>query len=208
MNKAKFYDLIRDDLFEGKLTQSQVDGIETILAHIEDLNNQSQAYILATVFHETNRKMQPLSEIGKGKAYTYGKWYTNSKGVEYGYKNGKRNSVYLKSEYPFHYYGRGLVQLTWFDNYLYAETRLKELGLIEEHISFLKDPELLNDPVIAILVLKLGMVEGWFTTRKLEHYFKGSKIDYVNARKIVNGFDQAERIANYAEYFEKALRTK
>lgn len=50
------------------------------------------------------------------------------------------------------------------------------------------------------------MIEGWFTGRKLDHYFLDSKIDYVNARRIINGFDRAKDIAKYADYFEKALR--
>ena len=205
MDRTKFFDSIRKDLFKGKLNQEQVDGINRILDITSDLNLQSQAYILATVYHETARKMQPLSEIGKGKAYSYGRWQTNSKGARYCYKNSRRD-IYTEKECPHLFYGRGLVQLTWYDNYLYAEKRLKAHKLLEENKSLIIDPELANDPILAIHILKLGMIEGWFTGRKLEHYFLGSKIDYVNARRIINGMDKAKEIALYADYFEKALR--
>lgn len=205
MERTKFFDNVRKDLFNGRLTQEQVDGMNNILDITSDLNLQSQAYILATVYHETARKMQPLSEYGKGKAYIYGKWQTNSKGKRYCYKNSAK-AIYTEEECPNLFYGRGLVQLTWYDNYAFAERRLKELGVLNPDHSFIDDPELANDPINAVLIMKYGMIEGWFTGRKLSHYFSGSKIDYVNARRIINGMDKAKEIALYADYFEKALR--
>ena len=50
-----------------------------------------------------------------------------------------------------------------------------------------------------------GMREGWFTTKKLSDYIKNGKADYVGARRIINGTDEARKIAGYAEIFEKAL---
>ena len=205
MDYTKFFDNIRKDLFNGRLTQEQVNGISIILGNTEELNIQSRAYILATVYHETAKKMQPLSEVGKGQAYSYGRWQVNSKGMKYCYKNSRRD-IYTEKECPHLFYGRGLVQLTWYDNYLYAEKRLKAHKLLDECKSLIEDPELANNPEIAINILKLGMIEGWFTGRKLDHYFLDSKIDYVNARRIINGFDRAKDIAEYADYFEKALR--
>ena len=205
MDRVKFFDSIRKDLFRGKLNQEQVDGINRILDITSDLNLQSQAYILATVYHETARKMQPLSEYGKGRAYIYGRWQTNSKGKRYCYKNSSK-AIYTEEECPNLFYGRGLVQLTWYDNYVFAEKRLKELGVLNSEHSFTDNPELANDLTNAILIMKYGMIEGWFTGRKLSHYFSGSKIDYVNARRIINGMDKAKEIALYADYFEKALR--
>lgn len=208
MNKTKFFHIIRETLFKGKLSKNQVQGIELILDTISDLNVHFQGYILATVYHETATQMQPLSEYGKGKSYVYGKWRVNSQGVKYCFKNGSRNSVYTFDECPHLFYGRGLVQLTWYDNYLFAEKRLKELGLINPDMFFLDDPELVNDPLNAILIMKHGMLEGWFTKRKLSHYFSGSIVDYVNARKIINGKDCADKIASYAKIFVQALQAR
>lgn len=51
------------------------------------------------------------------------------------------------------------------------------------------------------------MKEGWFTGRKLSDYISGNKKDYVNARRIINGMDKAQKIANEAVIFERALRS-
>jgi hypothetical protein len=51
-----------------------------------------------------------------------------------------------------------------------------------------------------------GMRDGDFTGMKLSDYIKPGSVDYVNARRIVNGTDRAEQIAGYAEKYEEALR--
>ena len=48
------------------------------------------------------------------------------------------------------------------------------------------------------------MNTGLFTTRKLSDYFSRS-IDFLNARRIVNGMDKAQLIAGYAQIFYNAL---
>jgi len=83
---------IARQLFKGrKLTQLQVNGINTILQECEGLDKRFTAYILSTVFHETAQRMQPVKEFG-GEAYLRSKAY-----------------------YP--YYGRDLVHTTWKGNY-------------------------------------------------------------------------------------------
>jgi hypothetical protein len=42
------------------------------------------------------------------------------------------------------------------------------------------------------------MTDGWFTGKKLANYFVGETADYVNARRIINGLDQADRISRFA----------
>src|ERR1041385_6889458 len=101
LNRDYFFDTIRANLFKGKLTQSQVDGMESILltGETEGLTDlRWLAYMLATCFHETARTMQPIEEYGKGKGYRYGKKIKRS-GIPYTLPDKL-------------YYGRGLVQLT------------------------------------------------------------------------------------------------
>jgi hypothetical protein len=50
------------------------------------------------------------------------------------------------------------------------------------------------------------MMDGWFTGRKLSNYFLGDTADYVNARKIINGLDQADKIADIARSYSEILR--
>ncbi len=83
-----FFNHIRGKLFGGGLSQAQVDGINIIVRECvaQSMTLQQTAYVLATVLHETDRTMQPISEYGRGAKHDYGHWRTNSNGVRYCYK--------------------------------------------------------------------------------------------------------------------------
>lgn len=155
------------------------------------------AYMFATAWHETGSTMLPIEEWGKGRNKTYGTWYVNSKGIAYSFKDSTKTQAYLKSDYPFLYYGRGYVQLTWFTNY---ERATKELG-----VNLLKDPTIALNKAVATKVMILGMIEGWFTTHKLSRYITDKTRDFSTARKIINGMDKASLIEGYAKAFYSAL---
>ncbi|MDH2019416.1 hypothetical protein N5J44_09875 [Acinetobacter ursingii] len=172
----------------GAFKQSQVDGLNIIVTAIDQdksITYPQAAYMLATAWHETARTMQPIEEIGKGVGRKYGKKFDID------------GSIYKGLDHI--YYGRGYVQLTWLSNYQFAK---KKLG-----IDLVNHPEFALNPDIAAKIMIIGMKEGWFTGRKLSDYFNQSKKDYVNARRIINGADEAKRIAKYADVFEKALRS-
>lgn len=195
---AQGFAVIREDF--GKLTKPQVSSIEAIVAEIDKDKSFSYpmaAYILATTWHETARTMLPIEEHGKGRSRSYGKWFKNSKGALYGQKNSA-GDAYLYSECPHLFYGRGFVQLTWYDNYLKASEKLG--------VDFLYRPELVMTVENATQIMLLGMKEGWFTGKKLSNYFNQSLKDYTNARRIINGTDKAKLVAGYAAVFERALR--
>lgn len=97
--------------------------------------------------------------------------------------------------YPWH--GRGFVQLTWADNYIKAEEKLG--------VPLTASPELAMEADVASSVIVSGMIEGWFTGKKLSDYINDSKCDYVSARRIINGMDKASTIAKVAEEYEVAL---
>ena len=61
MNRAEFYSDVRAKVFNGTLSQKQVDGIEAILAATDGLPITYRAYLLATAFHETARTMQAIT---------------------------------------------------------------------------------------------------------------------------------------------------
>lgn len=179
MDRANFFAAVRLSLFGGRLSAAQVQGIEAILdeAIKRSICLQWLAYILATAFHETAQTMQPIAEYGKGKGKKYG----------------------VKGKYGQVPYGRGFVQLTWDENYEKAD---EELGL---NGALLKNFDLALQLDIATAILFAGMVEGWFTGKKLSDYIHDDVVDYVNARRIVNGTDRATMIATYAREFEVAL---
>lgn len=152
------------------------------------------AYIFATAYHETAYTIYPISEIGKGSSRKYGRISKNSKGLRYGIKNS-RGHAYDYEKYPYVYYGRGLVQLTWFDNY--------EIMSKICNIDLLNNPEEANNPKYASRILVYGMIKGSFTGKSLSSYIKyGLKTEeYVNARRIINGTDKASSIAAHAYMF-------
>lgn len=99
--------------------------------------------------------------------------------------------------YP--YYGRGYVQLTWEENYRKAGEKLG--------FDFVKNPSLVQKPEYAAKILVVGSRDAWFTKYRLSDFINRWKKDYVGARRIINGTDDAILIAGYAYLFEKALRS-
>lgn len=94
IDRQHFFDTVRAELFGGSMSGKQVQGMERILEQYEVSGWSDKrwlAYVLATVFHETAKQMQPVTERG-GQAYLMRKKY-----------------------YP--YYGRDLVHTTWKANY-------------------------------------------------------------------------------------------
>lgn len=186
----EFYDSIRP-LFGGHLSQGQVDGIEAILKAVEDAgitDNRKEAYILATIFHECAKTMQPIAEFGKGAGHDYGKKLKMGSGP------GHRIPYDVPDEL---YYGRGYVQLTWYENY-------ENMGRLL-HIDLLNNPDLALQPAVAAAILIKGMTGGLFTGRSLGDFFNDNRTDWINARKIINGLDHAGDIAGFAQIFFKAL---
>lgn len=192
MDEKKFYDSIRKDLFLGKISGDQFKGIAAILAEYKArkwTDDRRLAYVLATVFHETAKTMQPIREYGLGKGYDYGKKLDRG--------NGSKSRVPYTTPDQL-YYGRGHVQLTWRSNYL-------TLGRLTGY-DLLSTPDLMLQMDVSIKVCFEGMLKGSFTGVGLASYFTATKEDPVNARKIINGLDKAELIAGYYRTFLKALR--
>lgn len=191
MNRKLFYDSIRATLFKGHLSTPQVEGIEAILNYYLSKYRVEPtyiAYVLATAYHETAHTLRPIEEYGKGKGKPYGSKFKMGGGPN------KRVSYFAPDEL---YYGRGFVQLTWYENY---EKVGKYLG---EDLLF--QPELAMDPKISAAILVEGMVRGWFTGFRLSTFVKPDSIDYKGARRIINGTDKCELIASYAQLFKNAL---
>lgn len=132
------------------------------------------AYVLATTQWETNQTYKPVRE-----AY---------------YLRGNEASREIWRETNlryFPYYGRGYVQLTWKDNYkLYG--KLLDLDLVAQ-------PDLALQPAVALFVLVHGFKTGNFTGRKIGDYINSSAVDFVAARRCINGQDRAREIAQLAQ---------
>jgi Chitinase class I len=179
IDNDKFLFLYQQEAFET-LNDHQRGGLIDLLGFIsaDDAIEYPQwaAYMLATTKHETANTFLPIAEYGKGAGHPYG--------------------------VPDHvtgqvYYGRGYVQLTWRDNYA-VFTKITGADL-------LSNPDLAMKPDIAYKIMSYGMTRGTFTGVGLRKYINNEQCDYVNARKIINGLDCAEKIAGYAQKFASIL---
>lgn len=112
-------------------------------------------------------------------------WHETAKTVqpvtEYG------SAAYLRGKRYYPYIGRGYVQLTWDYNY-------RKYG-IENDMNKALDPE------FAAYIMIDGMTKGIFTGRRLSDYFNDQTNDPMNARRIINGMDRANQIAEYHDKF-------
>lgn len=170
----------RRGLFPGGYSTLQVTSIELLVAEFfrQGLMMKEQlAYLLATVYHECHNPAYPKKRLTPMKEF-----------------GGER---YLKSKAYYPYYGRGFVQLTWKSNYDKAGKRLG--------IDLLQNPELALDPVFAANIMVYGMKHGSFTGKKLSDYIHAQKVDFLQARRIINGMDKSRLIADYALLFQDCL---
>lgn len=98
--------------------------------------------------------------------------------------------------YP--YYGRGYVQLTWKYNYKLAGDVFGR-RLVE-------NPDIALESELAAKIIVRGMMNGWFTGKKLSQYVTLEFSDFRNARRVVNGTDKAREIAKLAKEYDKELK--
>ena len=224
MDRSRFFAALRlrtSGVFGTSLSQSQVDGMEVILdaGQRAGLPLKHLAYALATAYHETGCKMQPVNE---SLYYTsaarirevWPKRFTSVAAAIPYVRNpqGLANRVYADrmgngpeaSGDGWRYRGRALPQLTGEENYRKAS---KLVG-----VDLVQNPEAANDADISALILVEGMRAGLFTARKLADFDVSSPTsstayDYVTARSIINDDvrTNGQLVAGYAKAFEIAL---
>lgn len=182
-DEKTFFDTIRLTLFGGRLSRVQVDRLQALLLkmqRVELVTPERGAYILATAHHETDR-FNAMEEYASGEAY-----------------EGRADLGNTKPGDGKLYKGRGFPMLTGRRNYEMA-SEMTGRDLIE-------GPTLASDPDLSAVVIVFGMMDGLFTKRGLAAFINDSKTDFINARKVVNGLDRAETIADIAERYLQAIR--
>ncbi|MBC7912281.1 MAG: hypothetical protein H7Y30_17370 [Pyrinomonadaceae bacterium] len=195
-DRKKFFDGYRTRF--GPITQDLVDALEFLLSQIEQDNRfagtetdrRQLAYCLATFKWETAHTMKPIDEHG-GPKYFNSRYGPQTKvGKVLG--NTKAGDGAL-------FHGRGYVQLTGRRNY----SKAKALTGVD----LLTEPDRAKNPELAYRIAVQGMIEGWFTGRKLSQFIKdGQPPNYEDARTIINGHDKATNIADLARRFNEVLQ--
>jgi putative chitinase len=184
-NREKFFAGYRQKI--GRLSQSQVEGLDDLLSFVESDESMEDerhiAYVLATTLHECAATWKPIKERG---------------GVAYLSKyEGRKDLGNTQKGDGVKYAGRGFTQITGRANYTYFAMRL-DVDLVE-------NPDLALQPKIAYQIMSIGMLEGKFTGKALDDYINDSKTDYKGARRVINAMDKAALIASYAVKFEAIL---
>lgn len=199
MNMVQFFATIRQSLFRGTISNAQVGGINTIINGATALGAASDlrqlAYMLATAYHETAKLMVPVRETLAS---------SDAQAIQ------RLNAAFAAKKLPQvkqpywlpdsdgkSWFGRGLVQLTFKQNY--------QLMSIVTGDDMVQNPDRALDPTIAVAVLVRGMQRGCLSGRKLSDYFNDEVCDWTGARKIVNGTDCDSAIAGIANSFYSAL---
>ncbi|BCG88496.1 hypothetical protein MesoLj113c_46060 [Mesorhizobium sp. 113-3-9] len=201
-------------MFGTSLSTGQVAVLELILdeAQARDVPLQQLAYIMATPYHEVGSPMQPISEnLNYSTKAMMEAWPSRfpTTASTLGYVRQPQklaNFVYagrMGNTAPndgWAYRGRGLSQITGKE--MYAKMGLA-IG-----VDLVGNPDLALKPDIAVQIMFVGMLRGLFTGKKLSDCITTAKVDYVNARAIINGDVKRNgaTIAGYARAFETALR--
>jgi hypothetical protein len=117
----------------------------------------------------------------------------------------KASTVYTKDDGEEEYFfGRGYVQLTWWNSYASAGV------VLGQGLAFLFEPDLVNDRDVAYSIMATGLFTGkiFANGRRLSQYFHGAHTDYVGARNMVNaGAKHANKVevGDIAKRFERVL---
>jgi putative chitinase len=201
IDMAPFFDAYRAQF--GRLrTDEQVRGIEFLVPRLladERLPDvRHSAYIVATVWWETERTFQPIEEKWgrewRGMTFSSAKAYFNAR---YSHRADLGNPEFGPDS-GFMFRGRGFCQITGANNYRNFSEILS--------LPLLSEPALALDPETAYEILVIGMTKGEFTGKRLEQYIRGATCNYRFARQIVNRMDRADAIERAAIKSERCLR--
>lgn len=182
-NEKAFYDTARLTLFGGKLSQVQFSRLSVLLetaASYDDVTPARLAYILATAHWETDR-FNAMEEYASGAAY-----------------EGRSDLGNVHSGDGVRFKGRGFPHLTGRRNY--------EWGSVTSGYDLVADPSLASDPSVSARLLVIGQMTGHFTGVGLGKFINDHRADFINARKVHNGLDRAETVADIAERYLVAIR--
>ncbi len=200
-DRARFFANAKTGLLGPSLDQGEVDGCDAILDAFDGQPLAFTAYALATAYLETNHTMQPVRE-----AY----WLSDAAANKYFFRmydiGGQRpkKARELGNLTPgdgVKYPGMGYPQVTGKANYVKAKAKT---GL-----DFVSQPRLMMLPKNAARVMASGMIEGWFTGKKLADYLPrdrpATRKELTPARRVINGTDRAADVAGYAGHFQHYL---
>jgi peptidoglycan hydrolase-like protein with peptidoglycan-binding domain len=193
----------KTDVYEGNPDLIGPGSVQTLQAKLKNLPNDGSGYDFTTkagtidaIKREcVNQNLTMSAQIAYVLATTQWETAQTFQPVREAFWQTETWRQANLGYYP--YYGRGYVQLTWESNYAkYA--RLLGVDLVNQR-------DLALTPVNALFILIQGFKTGAFTGRKITDYINSQGIDYVSARRCINGTDHATDIANLAQTFVSSI---
>lgn len=196
INRTTFFAYARRSPFGGGLSQEQVAGMEAMFSAWDqygDADTRKLANGLAQAFHETGGRMVPVREtFASSTAQAIAR-------LNEAWRSGRLKGV-SKPYWRDGWFGRGRIQTTHYDNYLYTANKT---GL-----DCVTNPDILLTEAGDAKVFWPSLFQGWWTrgAHRLDRYFNATVDDPRGARRIVNGTDKANLIATYHKAFLDALK--
>ncbi|KZK84484.1 hypothetical protein PsAD13_01948 [Pseudovibrio sp. Ad13] len=193
-----FYDAVRGPVFSGSIPQEAIETIQFILKYAADARVSSLsevAVLLATSVIEVGHKMQPVRE-GFAKTDAVARAH-----VARLFQSGRISRDYAieHTETGLSYYGRGIAQITHYENYVKLGEAL--------NIRLELDPDRLLELHYSVLALVIGMRDGLYTGHKLSDYHRANGgYSWQQSRRIINGDDRAQEHAELSKAFYSALK--
>ena len=169
------FNLFKLHSFNTSTPENKINSIRSACQLFDITMNEQQAYILATVEHETHDTFDPVEE----------KYFISS--------DWNIAEAWRKANLPYYpWYGRGHIQTTFEKNYIYFSNLMG--------IDFIADPKQMLVPVNSLYIMAYAFVSGYFNTddnyKSLNQYINNQKIDYIGARYLINVQDEAAYIAS------------
>lgn len=162
-------------------------------AHAKGITDPRQiAYMMATAEHESdfgaNMSETPRTKEGQEHPVQY-----------FDHKYSGRSDLGNRpgTDDGYVYRGRGYVQITGRTNY---EKFSNDAGA-----DLLAHPDRATDPRVAAKIMVDGMSDGTFTGAKMSTFINSRQTDFREARRVVNGADQADFIAGRTEMYLRAI---
>jgi putative chitinase len=186
--------------FRALFTQFEVDSAAW--------SREEFAYLLATVKHETAGTFQPIEEYfpkppqpapGEDPNVARQRFIVNYFDRRYEQEPQRTQLGNLQHGDGYRFRGRGYAQVTGRRNYALFSPLVS--------VDLIVNPDLALKVDVAYRILTIGSRQGLFTGRKLGDYISANRNDFVNARRVINGVDHAQDIADEANRFYRFLQT-
>lgn len=206
---GRFFDFLRKNPMLGPtLEDGEWKGCEAIIKAFALAGSPVSycAYGLATAYLETAATMQPVAEANWLSQAAREKYFLRMYDIKGARPSKAKELGNLSPGDGIRYHGRGYPQLTGKRNYQKATIELRKRGF---DVDLVNEPDLAMRPDIAAIIMVYGMLEGWFTSRKLSDDLPSAGAatfeQFRASRDIINGRDRQDDVARFAIDFQTAL---